>query len=211
MKLKALALIAAVAGAAALTGCETMSAEECAAADWHALGYSDAARSGASRFDDRAESCAEKGITADAMAYRSGFDDGMFEFCRPANGFAFARRGGQFHGTCPAELQEEFSYAYSDGQRVRIAEQALEEVRGQIGRLIADREEIDDNIGSHEGSLREATTDEERRRHRDEIARLQRERRNVNDDLRIAQSQIPALQRAVADLRYEIGARWGNW
>lgn len=211
MKLKVLALVAAVAGVAALAGCETMSAEECAAADWHALGYEDAAQRGASRFENRAETCAEKGVSADAMAYRGGFDDGMYQFCRPENGFAFARRGGSFAGSCPAELSEQFSYAYSDGQRVRGVEQALEAARSQIGRLIADREEIDDNIGSHEGSLREATTDEDRRRHRDEIARLQRERRNVNDDLRIAQSQIPALQRAVDDLRYEIGARWGSW
>ena len=94
---------------------------------------------------------------------------------------------------------------------MRAAEQALSAANSQIGRLIADREEIDDNIGSHERSLSEATTDEERRRHRDEIARLQRERRNVNDDLRVAQAQIPALRRAVDDLRYEIGARWGNW
>ena len=211
MKLKALALVAAVAGVAALSGCETMSAEECAAADWGVLGHSDAARNGSSRFDDRAESCAEKGIAADAAAYARGFEEGMYQFCRPENGFAFARRGGAFHGSCPAELSEQFGYAYSDGQRVRAAEQALEAARSQIGRLIADREEIDDNIGSHEGSLREATTDEERRRHRDEIARLQRERRNVNDDLRVAQSQIPALQRAVDELRYEIGSRWGNW
>ncbi len=211
MKLKALAFVAAVVGVAALSGCETMSAEECAAADWGALGHSDAARNGSSRFDDRAESCAEKGISIDAVAYTRAFDDGMYEFCRPESGFAFARRGGQFYGSCPSELSEQFGYAYSDGQRVRVAEQALADVRSQVGRLIADREEIDDNIGSHEGSLREATTDEARRRHRDEIARLQRERRNVNDDLRVAQAQIPALQRGVDELRYEIGSRWGNW
>jgi hypothetical protein len=211
MKLKALALVAAVAGAAALSSCETMTAEQCAAADWGALGHEDAARQGYSRFEERAESCADKGIAADASAYRDGFDSGMYVFCQPPNGFAFARRGGQFSGACPAELQEEFGYAYSDGQRVRAAEQALEAARSEIGRLIADREEIDDNIDSHEGSLREATTDEERQRHRDEIARLQRERRNVNDDLRVAQAQIPPLQRAVDDLRYEIGGRWGNW
>ncbi len=211
MKLKAFALVAAIVGLTALTGCETMSAEECAVADWAALGHADAAQSGASRLDDRAESCAEKGIAADAAAYDSGFADGMYDFCQPANGFAFARRGGQFNGMCPGDLQEQFGYAYSDGQRVRDAEAALAEARGDVGRLMAERDEIDDNIGSREGSLREATTDEERRRHRDEIARLQRERRNVNEDLRIAQSQIPALQRAVDMLRYEIGGRWGNW
>ena len=209
MKLKALALVAAVA--ATLAGCETMSAEECAAADWHALGFEDAARNGASRYGDREESCADKGVAADAVAYRAGFDDGMFEFCRPENGFAFARRGGQFNGACPAELEEQFGYAYSDGQRVRDAEQALADAQDEIGRLRAERDEIDDNIGSREGSLREATTEEERATHRAEIARLQRERQNVNDDMRTAQAQLPALQRAVDRLRYEIGNRWGNW
>jgi hypothetical protein len=211
MKLKALALVAAVAGLAGLMGCETMSAEECAVADWAALGHADAASNGSSRIDARATSCGERGISVDAEAYHRGFDAGMYEFCQPANGFAFGRRGGSFSGYCPGELQQDFGYAFNDGQRVRAAEQALNSAESEISRLRGNRQEIDDNIGSHERQLAEATTDAERNRHRAEIERLQRERRRNNDDLRIAQEQIPYAQRAVDRLRYEIGNRWGDW
>jgi hypothetical protein len=196
MKLKALALVALVAGVAALTGCETMSAEECKIADWRSLG---------------SESCGERGFSADPVAYNVGFDAGMYQFCRPENGFSVARRGASFSGACPRELAGEFYLAYQDGQRVRVAEQSLQSARDDVSRITSERSRIDDDIRARENNLRDATTDEDRRRHRSEIERLQRERRNLNDDLRVAQSQIPSLQRAVDDLRYEIGARWGAW
>jgi hypothetical protein len=211
MKLKALALAAAIAGLTGLMGCETMSAEECATADWEALGLNDAAQNGSSRYEARATSCGEHGALADAGAYQRGFDAGMYQFCRPENGFALARRGGTFSGACPYELQEEFGYAYTDGQRVRDAEQALAQVENELSSLRSERSEIDDNIGSHERQLAEATTDEVRARHRNEIERLQRERRRVNDDIRVAQAQAPSLRREVDALRYEIGSRWGDW
>jgi hypothetical protein len=211
MTLRALALVAAAVGIAALTGCETMSAEECAAANWAALGQSDAAQNGASRYEARANSCGERGIAADADAYARGFNAGMYVFCRPENGFSFARRGGQFNGACPAELDREFGFAYSDGQRVRDAEQALQHAESELSSLRSRREDIDDNIGSQERQLAEATTDEERARHRGEIERLQRERRRVNDDMRVTQQQLPDLHAAIDRLRYEIGNRWGDW
>jgi hypothetical protein len=211
MKFKALALVAAIAGLAGLMGCETMSAEECAVADWASLGHADAASNGSSRIDARATSCGERGISVDTDAYYRGFEAGMYEFCQPANGFAFGRRGGSFSGSCPGELQQDFGYAYSDGQRVRVAEQALSSVESELSSLRSQRYEIDENIGSHERQLAEATTDAERNRHRTEIERLQRERRRVNDDMRVVQDRAPSAQRAIDRLRYEIGNRWGDW
>lgn len=211
MKLKALALVAVIAGLTALTGCETMSAEECAVADWRTLGFHDAAERGSSRLQARSESCAERGIAADGRAYGAGFDSGMYQFCRPENGFSVARRGAFFSGVCPSELAGEFNLAFQDGQRVRSVEQSLQRARDEVSRLTNERNRIDEDIRSHENSLRDATTDEERRRHRGDIDRLQRERRNLNEDLRVAQSDVPSWQRAMDDLRYEIGGRWGAW
>lgn len=212
MKLQAFALAAAIATLVALSGCETMSAEECAAADWTALGNSDAAQRGASRFDDRAESCAERGFMADAAAYRLGFDRGMYVFCQPQNGFAFAHRGGQFNGVCPAELDRDFRFAFTDGQRAHSAEQALSAANSEVSRLRGERDQIDEDIHDHENAMRaEGVTEDDRRRHRDEISRLQRERRNRNDDLNVAEAQVSRTQRAIDDLRYEIGGRWGGW
>src|SRR5262245_10181029 len=103
-----LCAIALAAGAALLASCEPMSAEECAVADWRALGFTDASQNGADRFGERSESCAERGMAADFDGYRSGFAEGMYEFCQPTRAFAFARRGGSFNGACPAELEGVF-------------------------------------------------------------------------------------------------------
>ena len=66
MRLQSIFLLLAALffGAFALSACETMSAEECALADWRSLGYSDASGSGATRFADRQESCNKKGYAS---------------------------------------------------------------------------------------------------------------------------------------------------
>jgi len=195
----------------ALGGCETMSAEECAAADWRALGFNDAAGSGANEFRDRAESCAEKGYAADGAAYAAGFAQGMHQFCQPPNAFQFARRGGSFSGSCPAELQYAFYAAYADGQRVRDAESELSIARNEIYTLQSRRNDIDRDLRDRDRDLAEATTDEERARLRGEIDSLRRERRDLNDDLGAAEQRAYYAQRRVDDLRYEIGDRWAPW
>ncbi len=210
MKYAVLALLALVSGFA-LTACETMSAEECAAADWRALGFNDAANNGAERFGDRAESCAEKGFGADGGAYASGFSDGMYQFCQPPNGFAFARRGGVFNGSCPADLQYDFLAAYNDGRRVRDAEYELSDARSDISALESRRRDIDEDLRDREREFAAATVEEERKRLQEEIDRLRRERRNANDDLRSAEQRIYYAQRRIDDLRLEIGARWAPW
>lgn len=205
-------LIVTAAAALVLASCETMSAEECAAADWQALGYEDAARSGATRFADRSESCAEKGITADFNAYQAGQVEGLYAFCQPRNAFHFAMNGGSFNGSCPGELRQEFGYAFADGQRIYAATQEVERARSEISRLESERYNIDEDIRSRERTIaNQETTEEERRRLRGEIDNLRRRRRDVNDDLGVAQERVHFTERAADDVRYQIGNRWGNW
>lgn len=211
MKLKLIAFAAVAVAAAALASCETMSAEECAGADWGALGYRDADNNGQDRFGDRAESCADKGYSADADSYRRGWAEGIRAFCQPYRGFAFARNGGSFAGSCPAELDEDFRYAYNDGRRVYDVQQDVQEARNEISRFENRRRELDEDLREAEDDLDDATTDEERARIRNRIDELRRQRRDNNDDLDVAQRNLPRVERALSDLRYEIGNRWGAW
>ncbi len=210
MKYMLLAALALVFGFA-LAGCETMSAEECAAADWRAIGFSDAASAGANRFRDRAESCADKGFIAEGQLYAAGFADGMVQFCQPPNAFNFARRGGTFNGSCPAELQYDFYAAFEDGRRVHEAEADVDAARSDISNIQSRRDSIDRDIRDREHELASAPNDEERNRLRGEIDRLRRERRDLGDDLRSAEQHLYYAQRRIDDLRREIGARWSAW
>jgi hypothetical protein len=212
MNLKLLALAGVFAAAVALASCETMSAEECAGADWGQLGYTDADGNGQDRFASRAESCAEKGYSADADTYRRGWAEGLRSFCQPYRAFSFARAGSSFSGSCPADLDQDFRYAYADGRRVYDLQQEINNARSEISRLEERRRDLDDQLDEYEGDLDDSTLTEEQRRHiRNRIDEIRRERRDANDDLDVANRNVPRLERLMSDLRYDIGGRWGPW
>jgi hypothetical protein len=188
-----------------------MSAEECQAADWRQLGYSDAAQSGGDNFTNRAASCSKKGFTADAGAYRTGFDLGMRAFCTPERGFSTARYGNSFNGQCPADLADGFNQGYADGQRAHDALGAVEDARNRIAEAENRRDRIDHDIRDRQHDLSAATTDEERARIQRNIDDLRRDRRDANEDLRIANDQLPRAMRLLDDVRAEIGGRYGSW
>jgi Protein of unknown function (DUF2799) len=104
---------------AALSGCASMSAEECAASDWKAVGFEDGARGYTSdRFAQHRKDCAEHGITADFDAYQAGRSQGLQEFCQPGRGFSHGVSGGQYSGVCPQELEAGFVDAYNAGYKL---------------------------------------------------------------------------------------------
>jgi hypothetical protein len=212
MKLKALAVAAVLAAAGGLlASCETMSAEECAGADWGQLGYNDASRSGRDSFGDRAQSCADKGFTADQGAYLNGFGSGMRVFCTPEGGFQFARNGGTFSGQCPSDLAEDFSYGYADGRRVHDAQAEIDSIRGAISSAESRRNQNEEDMNDRQRALRDAQTDQERADWRAAIDQLRRERRAIDDDLRNANDRLPRALRLMDQIRYDIGGRYGPW
>lgn len=212
MKLKALALAAVIATAGAiLASCETMSAEECQAADWQQIGYTDAANNGSDAFQSRAQSCQRKGFTADGDAYANGFGRGMRAFCTPERGFSTARYGRSFTGQCPDDLAGGFNEGFADGQRAHAAIAAVDEVRSKISEAEGRRERIDHDTRETQRDLNAATTDDDRNRLRRRLDDLRRDRRDANEDLRIANDQLPEAMRLLDDVRAEIGGRYGAW
>lgn len=211
MRLKGFLIAAAIACAGFVSSCETMSAEECAAADWRALGFNDAAGNGSDNFRSRAESCGEKGFVADGAAYAAGFGEGMYQFCQPAYAFQYALRGGSFNGVCPAELQRDFYGAYTDGGRIHAAQAELNDARSRLSSLQSRDNEIDDDIRRHQDALRNAPSDDEAARLRHEIDDLHKRRADVREERRDLEPRLYYLQRRVDDLHIEIGSRWSQW
>ena len=112
-------LAVSIALGAVLSGCASMSAEECAASDWKAVGFEDGARGYTSdRFAQHRKDCAEHGITADFDAYQAGRSQGLQEFCQPGRGFNQGVNGGQYYGVCPQELEASFVEAYNAGYKL---------------------------------------------------------------------------------------------
>ena len=63
-----------------MSGCASMSSDECVATDWSAIGYEDGARGYTTdRFSRHRKACAKHGITADFGSYQAGRDQGLVE------------------------------------------------------------------------------------------------------------------------------------
>ncbi|MEO0574648.1 MAG: DUF2799 domain-containing protein [Pseudomonadota bacterium] len=100
-----------------LSGCATMSEEECVMSDWQTVGYEDGVlgKSPASIGTYR-KACAKAGVTPDLDAYRAGHDEGLVLFCRPQNGYRVGENGGRYNGVCARNDEAGFLAAYEQGR-----------------------------------------------------------------------------------------------
>ncbi len=135
-----LCLLALVPLTSLLPGCASMSRDECLTADWRTIGYEDglAGRS-ADRIAEHRKACAKSGVTPDLRAWQDGREQGLREFCQPQNGYRIGERGGEYDGSCPADLAPAFEAAWHDGfelheRRARV-NQAASDVRNMQAQL----------------------------------------------------------------------------
>jgi Protein of unknown function (DUF2799) len=157
--------LSVVMAAVAISGCASMSSEECALSDWSAVGYEDGSRGYTTeRFSAHRKACAKHGVTADFRAYQVGRDEGLVEFCQPSRGYNLGVNGGTYNGVCDIALEEEFLDAYRVGNqlyslranvnsansRIRSRERELDRIEKEIlangALLIGDETTTEDRV-----------------------------------------------------------------
>jgi hypothetical protein len=146
-----------------LSGCASMSAEECAVSDWHTIGFEDGAQGhAADRLGDHRRACAEHGIAPDFEAYRAGREEGLQLFCQPSRGFDLGARGGHYNGVCAAELEPLFLDAYRSGVQLYSLQSNVSSATNRINARESELNRTRDLIRQKEAELidREATTEE---------------------------------------------------
>ncbi|MBI1339985.1 DUF2799 domain-containing protein [bacterium] len=200
------------AAAVLLASCSSppaMSVNECAAADWRAIGYQDGANGySTARFGERDQICLNAGYRADAELYRIGREEGLFAYCDPRQGFRRGVDGGSYAGVCPAELDPPYRAAFEDGLRVYKVESALSSLRSEISSLRSERDECERKISQNETGLIQSQSDAERDRHRAELIRLRDERARIDGRLEGAEREERARSREASNLRAALAGRW---
>ena len=102
-----------------LSGCATMSGDECLTSDWHAIGFEDGSHGYTmDQLGNRRKACAKHGVTPDFEAYQTGRDEGLGNFCQPSRGFNLGAGGGRYSGVCPSHSEKYFLDAYNAGYRL---------------------------------------------------------------------------------------------
>src|SRR5688572_30868406 len=136
-----------MAATAALTGCNSMSERECLSTDWRTVGYEDGVNGFAGdRIGRYRNACSEHGVTPNLGEYQSGREQGLQEFCKPANGFRVGARGANYSGVCPAELDESFVDAYQSGRQLYTLRSRVGSAQSELHSMRSELEQIDRDL-----------------------------------------------------------------
>jgi hypothetical protein len=130
-------LMISIAGLA-LSGCASLSEDECMTADWESIGYQDGSRGyDAGRIANHGEACAEFAIKPDRALYEEGRARGLEIFCTGRNGIRMGRQGYSYNGVCPPSLEPSFLQGYDLGRSMHDLDAHMSELRNEIQRVQA--------------------------------------------------------------------------
>ena len=159
-----LKVIGAALATLIMSGCASMSSDECMTADWNAVGYEDGARGYTTeRFSNHRKACANHGVTPSFADYQAGREKGLVEYCQPGRGFDVGASGGRYYGVCSVNLEPDFLDAYNVGRHLYTLRANVNSASSQISSKENEMDRIDDEIREKEAALIASETTIEQR------------------------------------------------
>jgi hypothetical protein len=198
-------------GMIGLSGCASMSADECATSDWSAVGYEDGSRGYTTeRFSNHRKACAKHGITADFQAYQQGRADGLVDFCQPSRGYNLGASGSQYNGVCAVNLEPEFLDAYRVGEQLYTLRSNVKSANSEIHSREHELEDIARYVTNNEALLIAEETSYENRvqaladlkRHSERIGELETEIELLIADRALLERDLRDYEQTVAGYGY---------
>lgn len=149
---------------AGLSGCATMSGDECVTSDWAGIGFEDGVRGyTVDRISRYRKACAKHGVTPDLTAYLGGRDQGLLEYCQPNRGFNVGVRGGGYNGVCSVDLEPDFLDAYNAGYRLYALRADVNRATASINANENEQDRIEKRLISNGAALIATKTTQEER------------------------------------------------
>ena len=116
-----------------LGGCATLNESECRNADWRIIGLEDGVNGKLiSYIGNHRTACAEHDIVPDLDAYQQGHGEGVRRYCTNAKGFEVGKKGGEYNGVCPPDLEDLFLDAYDYGFKIHSAQHKIKKISAMI-------------------------------------------------------------------------------
>ena len=149
-----LAGIISIVALLGLSGCATMSADECAISDWHTIGFEDGAKGyTADRVSNHRKACAKHGVAPDFESYQAGRSEGLRQYCQPSRGFNVGASGSRYNGVCPGDMEPDFVDAYNSGHKLYNFRASVNSANYSINAKKSELERTEDSIRQVEASL----------------------------------------------------------
>lgn len=163
-----------------LVGCESMSPSECKVADWGRVGHADGTRGESERrIADYTEDCGKVGVIPNAQLYRYGWDQGIVNFCTPANGWREGLQGNSGKASvCKGQAGYPGFVRYLDaGLQVHNTQSLMQRNARETERL--------------QRRLEESKNDDEKKNLRNELRHIDREQFRLRNQLTQQQMMGP--------------------
>ena len=110
-----------------LSGCATLSKQECLIGDWQAIGYNDGVAGYQSdRLASHAKACAKASVAPDYQAWERGRQLGLKQYCITDNAYNLGRRGRKLNNVCPVAIASNLQQANQRGLEYSNLENQLD-------------------------------------------------------------------------------------
>lgn len=192
-------LVYALLVALAVSGCSSMSEAECKAVDWQTIGYEDGVNGySGSRIGQHREACGKYGVTPNLAQYQLGREQGLREFCKPANGFRVGARGNGYAGVCPADMDRQFSAAYESGRQLHQLRAQVSNTASRLESMRHEMDHIDERLIKVGADILDPKTTQEQRAQAILDTKQMAERRGT------IKNEIPKLESDLAYYQHEL-------
>ena len=132
-----LKLLAALVLVASLSGCASLSKNECLSADWEDIGIRDGANGQPEEYlIQHAKACSKVDVVPDRGAWQHGRERGLERFCVPQRAYNAGEWGSGFDvGQCVNYDQERLTDAWRKGHEVNRLSNALGSIDNEISSI----------------------------------------------------------------------------
>lgn len=134
---KSLLMLTALSLTGWLTGCATMSVQECQVADWQTVGYRDGkAGRDLDYLLNHAKACGKASVTPDKTAWEQGRQQGLSVYCTADNAFALGKSGSKLNYVCPTERIPQLQSYNEQGLTIYRLQQAIDSDKQEREKLL---------------------------------------------------------------------------
>jgi len=192
-----------------LSGCATMSKEECKQADWYLKGVEDANQGyPLDRVIEHGKACARTNIVPDMKDYREGHAKGARMYCVPEKGYSEGRKGAAYNGICPVEAESRFLRAYKDGQELFTIQRNMDRMATEISSNNSQIDNYYSEIDRLKYEIVNSNSEQDRRYRMRRIDEIEDTIHNLDMNSARAQREFELYQndyRVVEDKHYRLG------
>lgn len=110
-----------------LSGCASMSVEQCKTANWYQIGEKEGASGSGSSLDRHYKACQKAQIVPNQSQYEQGFAKGLSYYCTPRTVFDYALQGRGNYEYCPIQQRASLRPYYQTANQYYQAKKVFQE------------------------------------------------------------------------------------